>query len=44
MQTTRIIIYPKDVARITGKSDRYARNVLNAVRENYGKQKYQPVD
>jgi hypothetical protein len=32
MKTNRIIIYPKDVQRITGKSARYGRTLLNRIR------------
>ncbi len=33
MKTNRIIIYPKDVQRITGKSDRYGRQLLSKIRK-----------
>jgi hypothetical protein len=39
MKTNRIIIYPKDVMRITGKSERYGRNLLNRIKENKAKAK-----
>jgi hypothetical protein len=37
METNRIIIYPKDVRRITGKSERASRNLLNKIKENKSK-------
>jgi hypothetical protein len=41
MKTNRIIIYPKDVQRITGKSARYGRTLLNQIRESKQKTKKQ---
>ena len=41
MKTNRIIIYPKDVQRITGKSERYGRNLLNQIRKIKKKTKKQ---
>jgi Fic family protein len=41
MKTKRIIIYPKDVQRITGKSARYGRTLLNKIRESKLKTKNQ---
>jgi len=41
MKTNRIIIYPKDVQRITGKSDRYGRQLLNKIREQFSKEPHQ---
>jgi hypothetical protein len=32
-------MYPKDVQRITGKSERYGRNLLNKIREGKSKAK-----
>jgi hypothetical protein len=43
MKTNRIIIYPKDVQRITGKSDRYGRQLLNKIREQFSKEPHQFV-
>ncbi len=37
MKTIRMIIYPNDVALITGKTDRQARNILNQVRRDLNK-------
>ena len=40
-ETTRLCIYPKDVQRITGKSERYGRTLLLKIRENLNKQDHQ---
>ena len=33
----RIVVYTKDVARITGRTDRTARKLLTRVRKHYSK-------
>jgi hypothetical protein len=43
METKRIIIYPKDVQRITGKSDRYGRQLLDKIRQHFAKEPHQFV-
>lgn len=43
MKTNRIIIYPKDVQRITGKSDRYGRMLLKKIRQQSLKKPHQFV-
>ena len=43
MKTTRVIIYPKDVQRITGKSERYGRHLLARIKQQYRKQPHQFV-
>jgi hypothetical protein len=40
-QQNRICIYPKDIARITGKSERYARKLLERIKKEYSKKEYQ---
>jgi hypothetical protein len=40
-QTTRLCVYPKDVQRITGKSERYGRMLLIKIRETFNKQDHQ---
>jgi hypothetical protein len=30
---TRVVVYPKDVSRITGKSERYGRKLLKTIKE-----------
>jgi transcriptional antiterminator len=39
----RIVLYPKDVEHITGRSDRTARNILQKIRKALGKSKDQFV-
>lgn len=39
----RICIYPKDVAMITGKTERYGRSLLNRIRKHLNKQKHQMI-
>lgn len=41
MEAKRIIIYPKDIQRITGKSERYGRSLLNQIKAKLSKEKYQ---
>ncbi|MGL1885472.1 MAG: hypothetical protein OCD76_03065 [Reichenbachiella sp.] len=43
MRLKRIIIYPKDIQRITGKSERYGRMMLQKVRQYYKKETHQLV-
>jgi hypothetical protein len=40
---TRICIYPKDIMRITGKSERYGRKLLEKIKEKYSKEEHQFV-
>ena len=35
------IIYPKDIMKLTGKGERYARTVHKKIREHYGKAPHQ---
>ena len=39
----RICIYPKDIVRITGKSERYGRKLLEKIREKTKKEEHQFV-
>ncbi len=43
MERTRIVVYTKDIQRITGKSDRYCRRIMKRIMEAYGKQKPQMI-
>ncbi len=43
IETKRACIYPKDVQRITGKSERYGRKLLNKIREALSKEPHQFV-
>lgn len=36
--TSRIIIYPKDIQRITGKSERYGRFLLRKIKDDLAKE------
>jgi hypothetical protein len=38
---SRICIYPKDIVRITGKSERYGRKLIERIKKEYSKQEYQ---
>lgn len=39
--TKRICIYPKDIVRITGKSERYARKLIDKMKIEYSKNENQ---
>jgi hypothetical protein len=39
----RLCIYPKDIQRITGKSERQCRNILAQIKAIHNKQKHQVV-
>lgn len=39
--TTRLCVYPKDVQRITGKSERYGRMLLLKIKEALNKEEHQ---
>ena len=41
MITKRVCIYPKDIQRITGRSERYGRKLLNEIREYFYKEPHQ---
>ncbi len=43
MKLKRIIIYPKDIQRITGKSERYGRLMIRKIKEHYKKSDHQLV-
>ena len=40
-ETTRLCVYPKDVQRITGKSERYGRMLLIKIRLRFNKEEHQ---
>ena len=40
---TRVVVYPKDVSRITGKSERYGRKLLRTIKEVNDKDNHQFV-
>lgn len=39
----RICIYPKDIQRVTGKSERYGRKVIQDIKKKYSKEAHQLV-
>jgi hypothetical protein len=41
MKANRIIIYPKDVQRITGKSERFSRSLLKQIKSKLSKERHQ---
>lgn len=43
MKTMRVCIYPKDVQRITGKSERYGRLLLQRIKTHFDKEPHQFV-
>jgi len=43
MKLERICIYPKDIQRITGKSERYGRKLLSEIKAHYKKKAHQFV-
>ncbi|MBI9065111.1 MAG: hypothetical protein JEZ14_24215 [Marinilabiliaceae bacterium] len=40
VKLNRICIYPKDVQRITGKSEKSGRRLLKKIRKQLGKEKH----
>lgn len=41
MNQKRACIYPKDIQRITGRSERYGRKLLQEIKDFFGKESYQ---
>ena len=41
MITKRVCIYPKDIQRITGRSERYGRKLLQEIRTFFDKEPHQ---
>ncbi len=39
----RLCIYPKDIMRVTGRSERYGRNLIQKIKEALGKLQHQLV-
>ncbi len=37
MKTKRACIYPKDIQRITGKSERYSQKLFNKIKSHFNK-------
>jgi hypothetical protein len=42
-KSDRICIYPKDIQRLTGRTERFGRNLLVKIREHFDKQSHQFV-
>jgi len=40
---TRVVIYSKDIEKLTGRTDRYARKVMRKLEKHYGKTKGQLI-
>ncbi|HYG04710.1 MAG TPA: hypothetical protein VD927_19820, partial [Chryseosolibacter sp.] len=43
MAVTRTVVYTKDIQRVTGRSERYARKIMSAIRRSLGKDKHQLI-
>jgi hypothetical protein len=43
MNTFRLVIYPKDIAAITGKSERYGRFIIASIKKKCNREKTQLV-
>ncbi len=43
MEMNRMCIYPKDVQRITGRTERYGRKLLKRIKDHYSKDQHQLV-
>ena len=39
----RLCIYPKDIQIITGRSDKYGRNLIKKMKEHFKKEQHQVV-
>lgn len=39
----RLCIYPKDIMIITGRSDKYGRNLIKKIKEHLNKQQHQVI-
>jgi hypothetical protein len=39
----RLCIYPKDIQIVTGRSERYGRNLIKKIKEAFSKQNHQLV-
>lgn len=43
MKSNLVVIFPKDVERITGRGEAYGRRVISIIRNKVGKDKHQFV-
>lgn len=42
-KTQRLCIYPKDIMRVTGRSERFSRSLIQKIRAQLGKAEHQFV-
>lgn len=40
-RTQRLCIYPKDIAKITGRSERFSRDLIQRIKLKLGKEEHQ---
>ncbi|WP_043024040.1 hypothetical protein [Fluviicola taffensis] len=43
MKEKRLVIYPKDIMLITGRSERYSRYLIQRIKKHLGKAEHQVV-
>ena len=43
MKNKRVCVYSQDIMAFTGKGERYARKILQNIREHLAKEKHQPI-
>lgn len=43
MKLKRIVIYPKDIQLITGKSERYGRTLIHKMKSHFEKEEHQLI-
>ena len=43
MKHQRLVIYPQDIQRITGRSERYAQTIICLIKKRLGREKHQQV-
>ncbi|WP_228851447.1 hypothetical protein [Aegicerativicinus sediminis] len=43
MEVVRACIYPKDIQLITGKSERYGRQLLTKIKSHFNKEQHQYI-
>jgi hypothetical protein len=39
----RVVVYPKDIMVVTGKSERHSRTLLKRMKQHYKKEEYQYI-
>lgn len=42
-ESKRVVIYPKDIVRLTDKSESYARSIIREIKKLHNKEKHQFV-